>query len=141
MFEIGADENFGHVPFPELVGFAVARRIGREVKRFVGTYEKQVQKLPAPAGADFGAMAGRRIALRAVIRENAGDTLPEFRCGVGARRSIRLRVLTDDYTWAIGARQHSARKHNKNAQHVPITILMSCPSTMSTRMSWKSTPS
>ena len=87
MLEIGADENFGDVPFPELVRLAIARRTGREVKRSRRDGRKQMQKFSCQR-SESRCDAQAQIAFRAVIGEHAGDAVPKFRSGISAGRSI-----------------------------------------------------
>src|SRR5271169_6415729 len=54
VLEIRADERFRDIPIPKLVRLSRRIRIRRQVKFFVGTYEKKVEVLFRPARSDLG---------------------------------------------------------------------------------------
>ena len=88
VLEIRPDESFGHVPFPQLVGFGGGRRIGLQVKLFVRTNEKKVKILLGPARTNLSAVAGRHIAQWAAFGDDAFDLLPLLRLRVGGQREV-----------------------------------------------------
>src|SRR5580658_517329 len=90
VLEIRADEHFRDIPIPKLVGLSQRIRIRRQVKFFVGTYEKKVEVLLGPARSDLGAIF--RLSFAESIRLHVDGLRPAPKRRHWIRVEPRIRV-------------------------------------------------
>ena len=111
--EIAPDEDFRHVPIPELVGLTGGRGMGLQMQLLIGADEEEVDIARRPTGADLGTMAGHGLAAGAVFGEHAGDVTPLAGARVGGEREVGGSIAAHDHRGLACQQQdrrHKARK-------------------------------
>src|SRR5438445_8779711 len=78
VINIRANEYFGHVPIPELVGFVLRIRIWLQREFLIRADKQEIEILVRPAGAHFRAIPGNALAVRILLHEHRPCPAPEF---------------------------------------------------------------